>query len=130
MSWGVVRRFVLAAVVIGLLAWAIVPAPLCGEYRFSSRGRARVDIAEIVSALNEYSDRHDGAFPTSLAALVEPDGLGQRYLNSLSIPRDPWKNEYRYRPPPRLGALPLVWSLGCDAEDGTGDDIVSWKALE
>lgn len=134
MSSGVARRFVSHAAIFGLLAacltWAILPAPFDEEYGFSSRGRARVDIAQLVSALNEYSERHHGTYPPALAALAEPDTLGQRYWKALPIPLDPWRNEYRYRPPPLVGALPLVWSLGCDAQDGSGDDLVSWKTLE
>ena len=44
-----------------------------------------------------------------------------------SIPLDPWGNPYQYEfPGKHNSALPDLWSLGPDGEDGTDDDVCSW----
>jgi general secretion pathway protein G len=68
------------------------------------------------------------------------------YTDSKEVPKDPWGHEYQYEYPPTHGSSdssgssttgdstkanpnddPEVWSYGPDGEDGTEDDITSWK---
>jgi general secretion pathway protein G len=111
-------------VIIGLLATLVVPSVL-EKFQFSSVSKAKADITQIVTALNEYAIRNQGKFPDSLEALVTPDQNGHRFLEMQKVPRDPWKQEYRYEAPtPGTGdAMPHVWSDGADGQPGSGDDV-------
>lgn len=127
------RDSLLAAVVVALLALTLLGSAAggCGPVCTLNFGvKADADIRQIMFALRDFANRNSGRYPNSLLALVEPDVFGYRYLNARSIPRDPWKNAYRYCPPPLLGMPPLVWSFGSDGEPSGGDDIASWKELE
>lgn len=86
-------------------------------------GRARADIISLHSALLEYALAHDGAFPDSLDALVEPDENGYRYISCLEVPRDPWGRPYFLRKPVEGEGNVHVVSLGRDGvEGGRGED--------
>lgn len=113
-------------VIIGLLATLVVPSVL-EKFQFSSIGKSKADISQIVNALNEYAVRNQGKFPENLEALITPDQNGQRFLNATKVPRDPWKQEYHYEPPtPGSGeAMPHVWSDGPDGQAGSQDDVDS-----
>lgn len=115
-------------VIIGLLATLVVPNVL-EKFQFSSVSKAKADIAQITSALNEYAIRNQGKFPDSLESLVTPDQNGQRFLNATKVPRDPWKQEYHYEPPtPGSGeSNPHVWSDGPDGQPGSADDVDNLK---
>lgn len=120
-----------AAIAIRMFA---VPRPRCTE------GPAAYTQAELVPgstlrrALDVYS--HDvGRYPQRLADLLRPpEGLTERarwrgpYLDAESDIRDAWGREYCYRSlqsnSDADGTAPYVlWSLGSDGEDGTGDEI-------
>jgi len=51
------------------------------------------------------------------------------YVEDEEIPKDPWKQSFKYRYPPeeRTNDFPEIWSIGPDGEDGTADDITNWK---
>ncbi len=51
------------------------------------------------------------------------------YLDSEDLPTDAWGNDFQYEFPPTHGKTdkPDVWSMGKDSEEGTEDDITSWK---
>mgnify|MGYP000913441241 CR=1 FL=1 len=51
------------------------------------------------------------------------------YLNTDTVPVDPWGMPYGYAYPPTRGAGPKhdIWSFGPDNQDGTEDDIVNWS---
>jgi general secretion pathway protein G len=86
---------------------------------------ARTNIATIMESLNEYMINNNGAYPSSLQALVTPDGDGHCYLEGFDgkIPRDPWKHEFHYEPPTPAYPTPHIWSYGADGKrGGTGDD--------
>lgn len=50
------------------------------------------------------------------------------YINTETLPRDPWGNSYRYEFPATRNKMnvPDIWSLGPDGQENTEDDIVSW----
>lgn len=120
----------LLCVALGFAAYPGCIGIVACERPFHSHTLARADIARIVAALVEYAALHHGAYPDSLTALFESDAWSRSHPDTRSTLLDPWRAEYRYVPPPGLGASPLVWSIGVDAQDGTEDDIVSWKTLE
>ena len=72
-------------------------------------------------------------------ALIAPPAAGETgaavrgwdgpYLDSDSVPADPWGLPYGYAFPPMRGRGPGpdIWSFGPDNMDGTEDDIVSWN---
>lgn len=50
------------------------------------------------------------------------------YINTETLPRDPWGNSYQYEFPATHNKMnvPDIWSLGPDGQENTEDDIVSW----
>lgn len=66
-----------------------------------------------------------------LAGLSTRKGAGANYLGVNVLPKDPWKNEYRYEYPtlrrPDI-SKPAVWSVGPDGIDDTDDDIIGWQS--
>ncbi|MDD4786238.1 MAG: type II secretion system protein GspG [Pirellulales bacterium] len=68
------------------------------------------------------------------ASAMQPSGaVASRwdgpYLNTDTVPVDPWGMPYGYAYPPTRGAGPKpdIWSFGPDNQDGTEDDIVNWS---
>lgn len=120
--------------ILVLLAAMVLPRIL------SRQKSADVDIAKtqihggLKGALDLYhADCKD--YPSTeqgLYALTEcppdlPDPLLWKgpYLTG-AVPKDPWRNEYRYEYSPGIDLDPRIWSFGPDGEDGTEDDICSW----
>jgi general secretion pathway protein G len=88
-------------------------------------GAARADVVGIVNALGEYAINNNGAYPSSLQALVTPDTNGNVCLEGYNnrLPLDPWNHEYQYAPPTPGHPEPRVWSFGADGKlGGTGDN--------
>lgn len=120
-------------VILGLLA------ALAGPRVIGYLGGAKTDTAELQvknfeSALDLY--RLDtGVYPTTqqgLTALVRNPGNvpGWKgpYVDSATVPLDPWGNPYLYKAPGEHGPYDL-FSLGSDkAQGGTGEaaDVTSW----
>jgi len=113
-------------VIIGLLATLVVPNVM-EKFFTATHEKAKADITQIVSALNEFAIRNNGKYPDSLEALVTPDEHGHKYLQSSKVPKDPWKNEYMYEAPvPGSGTPePRVFTYGPDGQAGGSDDIDS-----
>lgn len=127
--------------ILALLAAFVVPS-LSGAGR-----KARIDIAKaaigrngpISSALKRYQ-WDVGKYPDSdegFEALYErPDSVEEDsgkwagpYLDTpLEDLVDPWTHPYQYRFPGELKETEFdLWSFGPDGEDGSDDDITSWK---
>jgi general secretion pathway protein G len=120
-------------VILGLLA------ALAGPRVISYLGGAKTDTARLQvqnfkSSLDLY--RLDtGSYPTSqqgLGALLRNPGnvAGWKgpYIDSPSLPNDPWGNPYIFRSPGEHGAYDL-YTLGSDnAPGGSGEaaDVTSW----
>ena len=113
-------------VIIGLLATLVVPNVL-GKWGEAAITKARVDLSTLSSALTEYAVRNGGQFPETLDVLVTPDDSGHTYLQSRTLPIDPWRHAYGYEPPrPGSGEpRPRVHSLGPDGQANTNDDLDS-----
>jgi len=129
----VLRRWMPLVVLVGVcvIAGIIDPFrdPTSRGFKIGWKARVRVDITAIDSALWEYAYDHGGVYPTTLAALVEPDEQGYRYLNCSRPPLDPWKRDYIYTPPSPTNPRPIVTSLGRDGAVGGDDDDLDVDTL-
>jgi general secretion pathway protein G len=123
-------------VVLAILGLIIaIAAPRVIGYFEASKGKAaKIQIANIVSALDLYK-LSNGGYPTEaqgLKALVErPQGLATwdgPYLTRGDGINDPWGKPYIYKSPGTHGAVDIM-TLGADGkEGGTGEDadLGSW----
>ena len=120
-------------VIIGILATMVVPN-VVGQLGRSQVGKAKSDIAQLVSLVDQYSIANSGVPPETLEQLLEPVGGGQAILTRKSLPKDPWKMPYIYEPPSVTGTgTYLIKSFGSDkAPGGEGDaaDISNVSILE
>ncbi len=68
---------------------------------------------------------------TALRTLPDSESNTDRWQGpyvSGAIPTDPWGNAFRYRSPgQKSGGSFDLWSAGPDGEDGTRDDIGTWR---
>jgi general secretion pathway protein G len=82
-------------VILGLLATLVVPNVVGYLFRANSE-IVKVDISSLSDAIRQYQINNGGKLPDSLERLIEPDTNGHRYLDTKTLPKDPWKNEYQY----------------------------------
>jgi general secretion pathway protein G len=125
-------------VILGLLATMLVPRIMDrpDEARVT---KAMLDIRALESALKLYR-LDNGFYPTSdqgLAALVAKPGSNptprnwnpKGYLDSATLPKDPWGYEYIYRSPGSSNRDYEILSLGADGRiggEGVNRDIASF----
>ncbi len=125
-------ELIVVLVILGLLATVVGPRVT----KWGAEGRRKVAMIQI-SQLRQGIEgfRLDvGRYPSTsegLRALGEGSGI-QRwdgpYLERVTVPKDPWKQEYQYRCPGEHGDYDL-WSHGGDGVqggDGENADITSW----
>ena len=121
-------------VVMAILALiAAIAAPQVFNALSGAKGdTARVQLENLGTGIDLYR-LEVGTFPASLQALVDKPAGADRwngpYMRKISIPKDPWDNDYIYRFPGTHGPYDLL-TLGADhAEGGDGEnrDIVSWE---
>ena len=124
-------------VILALLA-ALVAPKLIGRSDDAKIADAKVQIRNIETGLKLYK-LDSGVYPTTeqgLQALVEKPTVGQipnnwrtgGYLESKTIPKDPWKTDYVYLSPGEHGDFDLC-SYGADGVkggEGNNTDICSW----
>lgn len=108
-----------------------------GRIQSNAYGKAaETQINAFEGPLNMYR-MEIGDFPTTAQGLEalrvapsdlpSPDDWHGPYLNK-DVPSDPWKRPYQYEYPGKYDeAMPDIWSLGPDGQNGTEDDITSWK---
>ena len=113
--------------IISLLA-GVVLLNIAPQIGMGSQAAAKAQIQVLASAVNTYRMAH-GRYPTQpqgLEALVQkpaqepipgnyPDG---GYLNSRTLPLDPWKRPYLYLIPGRQNENFEILSYGGDGEPG------------
>lgn len=120
-------------VILGLLA-ALAGPRVIGYLGGAKADTARLQVQNFKSALDLY--RLDtGSYPTTqqgLTALLRNPGNvpGWKgpYIDSPTLPSDPWGNPYMFRAPGEHGAYDLS-TLGSDnAPGGSGEaaDVTSW----
>lgn len=116
----------LIAVSIMLVLAGIVAVNLAGEPGKARVARVKSDIATLKTAVRLYQN-DNFAIPTQrqgLSALVAKPDAGAKnwreggYLDSASLPRDPWGNDYVYFAPGRHGEQFEIVSFGADGQPG------------
>jgi general secretion pathway protein G len=130
-------EIMIVVVILALLA-AIVAPKIIGRSDDAKIADAKVQIRQLESALKLYK-LDNGVYPSTeqgMKALVEKPASGQipknyraeGYLESKSIPQDPWKDDYIYISPGEHGDYDLC-SYGADGAkggEGINADICSW----
>ncbi len=124
-------------VILALLA-ALVGPKIIGRSDDAKIADAKVQIRNIETALKLYK-LDNSVFPTTeqgLQALVTKPTIGaipknykaEGYLESKSVPKDPWGNDYVYLSPGANGDYDLC-SYGADGAkggEGKAADICNW----
>ena len=130
----------LVIAILALLAAFVVP-------RFMRVGeQAKIDMAKAaIGRTGPFAKGLDlyriamGAYPEGeeglLMLIEEPEEDEETtkkwrgpYLEDEESLKDPWGNEYHYRFPGEIAEDKYeLWSDGPDGEEGSDDDIVSWK---
>ena len=120
-------ELMLVVVIIGILAGVVLPR-LIGSREEAAKRAAQAQIGVFETAIDLYH-LETNKLPEDLKDLVidpgEDDWNGP-YLRKRTIPKDPWKNQYVYKPEGTRGIDYDVYSLGPDEVDGTEDDIGNW----
>jgi len=131
-------EIMIVVVILALLA-ALVAPKIIGRSDDAKIADAKVQIRNLETALKLYK-LDNGNYPTTdqgLQALVEKPTVGQipknyraeGYVESKTIPKDPWKNDYVYLSPGEHGDYDL-YSFGADGVrggEGINADIESWN---
>ena len=131
-------EIMVVVIIIGLLATMVLPKVI-GRQEQALQVRAKTDIRTIGQSLELYK-LDNFSYPSSqegLTALISQPSNAKNwqpggYLNSKSLPTDPWGNDYQYRRPGKNGVYDL-WSNGADAKEGGADeskDIGNWNLDE
>jgi general secretion pathway protein G len=124
-------------VILSLLAILVAPK-IIGRTDDARIADAKVQIRNLESALKLYK-LDNGNFPTTeqgLESLLTKPATGLipknyrdgGYLETKTIPKDPWKNDYVYLSPGEHGDYDL-YSMGADSArggEGKDADIESW----
>ncbi|MFO7728488.1 MAG: type II secretion system major pseudopilin GspG [Desulfonatronovibrio sp.] len=132
-------ELMIVVVILGLLAGLLVPR-IMDRPEEAKVTKARMDMRTIESALRFYR-LDNGFYPTteqgleSLVRKPETSPAPEKwrsggYLETSSIPRDPWGNYFIYRSPGDQGRDYEIISLGADGkEGGTGfnRDLKNWE---
>ena len=125
-------ELIVVLVILGLLATVVGPQVM-SRLAQGKAEIAKIQIDQLKGGIGLF--RFDvGRYPSTsegLRALIEEAGIQNwngPYLDSRSVPKDPWSRDYEYRSPGQNGDFDL-WSFGADGSQG-GDkdaaDITSW----
>jgi general secretion pathway protein G len=131
-------EIIVVITIMAIMAALIVPR-VVGRTDDARVAAAHQDIATLLNALKLYR-LDNGRYPTmeqGLRALVEkptvepipPNWKAGGYLDSPTVRKDPWGNDYQYLNPGLHGEVDL-WSLGRDGQaggEGPDADIGSWS---
>jgi general secretion pathway protein G len=123
-------ELLLVLVILGTLA-AIVLPKFTGTTQRSRITAAQTQVSTFKTALNAF-EVDMGYYPKSLLELIQqPRSAAQNwhgpYLDSDSIPKDPWGNEYAYTCPGKHNPSSYdIQSGGPDGQAGNDDDVCNW----
>ncbi len=131
---------VLIAITIVVILGGVVGVKLLGHVQETRPKAAKMQIESFKSALELY-ESDNGFYPTvkqGLAALVQAPTSAPvpahyasgGYLEKLSVPLDPWGNEYAYIVPGPSGKPFDVICYGSDGEEGGeghAADLSAWE---
>ncbi|MBS0321725.1 MAG: type II secretion system major pseudopilin GspG [Proteobacteria bacterium] len=131
---GMTMMELLAVLVIIGIVMGVVGSKFIGQAEEAKRKAAKIEIGQIGQALDLFK-LEIGRYPTTsegLQALVQaPPGVSNwngPYWKNGTLPKDPWKNDYKYTAPGQHGLYDIV-SMGPDGQeggDGPNRDITSW----
>ncbi len=131
---GMTMMELLAVLVIIGIVMGVVGSKFIGQAEEAKRKAAKIEIGQIGQALDLYK-LEIGRYPNTsegLQALVQaPAGVTNwngPYWKNGTLPKDPWKNDYKYTAPGQHGLYDIV-SMGPDGQeggDGPNRDITSW----
>ena len=113
-----------AALVLWSLYHFVLGPGLMSNVVRQRQAAAQTQILDLSKALEAWSARHQGDYPSTLASLLQPDAQGRTLLGEArELPKDPWGREFVYAPPVRGELRPRLCSLGRDGvAGGTGED--------
>jgi general secretion pathway protein G len=126
-------ELLLVLVILGTLA-AIVLPKFSGTSQRSRITAAQTQISILKNALNAF-EVDMGYYPkgsSGLLELIQVPRTGTSnwhgpYIDSDSIPKDPWQNDYLYTCPGKHNPTSYdVQSAGPDGQLNNDDDIVNW----
>jgi general secretion pathway protein G len=131
---GMTMMELLAVLVIIGIVGGVIGAKFLGQAEEAKRKAAKIEIGQIGQALDLFK-LEVGRYPNTsegLQALITaPPGINNwngPYWKSDTLPKDPWKNDYKYTQPGQHGAYDII-SMGPDGQeggDGPNRDITSW----
>ncbi len=126
-------ELMLVLVILGLLAAVVVPR-FVGQTQKGQIAAAKTTIGSIKTGLKMF-EQACGRFPTSqegLGSLLQQpgnlSGWQGPYLETNTMPVDPWGTAYVYRCPGTHNVDYDVLSCGPDMQPDTADDIGNWNA--
>jgi general secretion pathway protein G len=108
-------ELLLVMVIIAVLAAIVVPR-LTGRREQANHTAAIDQISNFKTSLNAY-ETDTGKFPATLQALItNPGDTGWKgpYLQSDTVPKDPWGHDYVYTVPGTNGKDYDIYSTGAD----------------
>lgn len=131
---GMTMMELLAVLVIIGIVMGVVGSKFLGQAEEAKRKAAKIEIGQVSQALDLYK-LEIGRYPTTSegmqALIVAPAGVNNwngPYWKQGTLPKDPWKNEYKYTAPGQHGQYDIV-SMGPDGQEGgegPNRDINSW----
>ena len=110
-----VELMVVIAIIAGLAT--IVGVNVLGALDDADRATAQAQIRTFSTALVTYKIRFN-EFPSTLDGLVN-NSKNRNFLDSNTVPVDPWGNPYRYK---SQGRSFIITSYGADGTPGGTDD--------
>jgi general secretion pathway protein G len=125
-------ELLLVLVILGVLAGIVVPK-FGGTTERSREAAAQTQISTFKTALDAY-EVDMGNYPKGKDGLKElivaprnTKNWRGPYLQTDSIPKDPWGNDYIYECPGKHNPSSYdIMSMGKDARVGGDDDVTNW----
>ncbi len=109
--------------IIGILAAVVVP----NAYRWVISGRenaAKASIRALENAIDAYHGEK-GSYPKTLEDLINAK---PPYLKKAEVPKDPWGNDFQYKPTPGADHPYELYSYGPEGEAAPAEDRLDvWK---
>lgn len=119
-------ELLLVLVILGILAAIVIPK-FSGRSEQAKEQAANTQISSLSTALNNF-EVDNGYYPKALGDLIAQPRDAQNwhgpYLQSDSIPRDPWGNDYAYKCPGNHN--PSFFDLSSGGPPGGDKLIANW----
>jgi len=114
-------------VILGILGTTVTVAFFPQIFK-ASRQKAIDTMLTLDQAIKMYSTDNQGRKPDTIEQLIEPNEISEKpYLDSTTIPLDPWGGEFQYQPPTSPFAddydIVCYGADGVPGGDGQGLDL-------